>query len=313
MMLFRANFLLFAIAATPFFVAHAQHSDAPSLTPVVHYSSNLPSDVPSTLPSDVPSTLPSDVPSAVVVPAVNHYTALYQHGPAGSITVFNSQNGDDWESDPHAVTLTLDYLYELDANDTVVGIADSHIVETFATQDFTVSSTEMTELYGFTASAVSFATSVSNVGTVKIDTYILDKGGVMQTDTNETFQVSPGYFVFNMELLDWSWCDPCTEGTSTHMDVGVEIRGSKERPTLESLGGGIPLILSRNIRIDNQIVPMPAGFPKIVNQGGKSIFVFRLPKNGAGSDSYSYDLIIGMGQQEEEDDSLCQGLFCFCR
>lgn len=287
MLLFRTNaFLVAALTATPF-LTQAQFSDAPS---------------------DVPSLTPSVFPSAIPAPDV--FTSVVQDIPNGLIAFYDNRNGD-LESDPDAVTLTLDYLYELDVFDRIVG-ADEHSLETFAGQEFLFSSPEMTELNGFTASTFSFETSVSTVGTIKIDTYILYEGGVLQTDTNETFEVSPGDFKFNIELLDWSWCAPCDGRTSTHMDVGIEIKGSKDTPTEEDLGGGIPVILASNIKIGDEIVPMPDGYPKIVSREGKSVFVFRFPKNG-GVDSYFYDPVIGMGQKNQDDASSCRGLFCICR
>lgn len=283
-MMFRAsNVLLATLAATTPFLARAE--------------------------SDAPSMVPSSAPS--MAPTINHFTAVHQHGQSGKITLYDSQNGD-WGSDPDAVTMTMDYLYERDANDNIVGKTGStkHSVQTFASQSFTFSDLEKTELYGYTASTFSFETQVSTVGTLKIDTYVMHEGGVMQTDTDETFEVFPGDFKFNIELVDWTWCNPCSDGTATHIDVGIEIKGSKDTPTEEDLGGGIPLVLASNIKIGDEIITMPDGFPKIVNKGGKSLFVFRFPKNG-GAPSYIYDPIIGMGQKEERDTGR-RGLFSLC-
>ncbi|GAX18239.1 hypothetical protein FisN_31Hu008 [Fistulifera solaris] len=287
-MLFRvSNVLLATLAATTPFFAQAQ-SDSPSM---------------------VPSPAPSPAPSSA--PTINHFTSVYQHGQSGKITLYDSQNGD-WGSDPDAVTMTMDYLYERDANDKIVGKTGSkkHSVQNFASQTFTFSELEKTELFGYTASTFSFESQVSTVGTIKIDTYVMHEGGTMVTDTNETFEVFPGDFKFNIELVDWEWCNPCNDGTSTHIDVGIEIKGSADVPTEDDLGGGIPLVLASNIKVGEEVITMPEGYPKIVNEGGKSLFVFRFPKTGDAT-SYIYDPIIGMGQKEERDDGR-RGLFSFC-
>lgn len=228
-------------------------------------------------------------------------------GQSGKIMIFDSALG---KSDPDRVTMTMDYLHELDENDNIVGKAGSkavkHSTETFANQQFTYSDIQETVFSNLTADYLSFDAAVYSAGTIKVETYIFKENGTITTSTNETLEVTEGDFKFAIQLIDWKWCDPCADGTATHIDVGVELKGKADKPTEDDLGSGISVIMSELINVDDTIVEMPDGYPKVVTENGKTLFVFRFPKEG-GAALYDYDPIITTGGPRTE--RAC-GLFC---
>lgn len=230
-------------------------------------------------------------------------------GQSGKIMIFDGELG---KSDPDRVTMTMDYLHELDANDQVVGKAGpparKHSTETFANQRFTYSGIEEVLFSNLTADYLSFDSKVYSAGTIKVEAYIFKESGTITTSTNETLEVLEGDFKFAIQLIDWNWCDPCEDGTATHIDVGIELKGKANTPTEEDLGGGISVILSDLIDIDGNVVEMPDGYPKVVTKNSKTLFVFRFPKEG-GADLYDYDPIITFGGPRTESNRAC-GLFC---
>lgn len=244
---------------------------------------------------------------AVVVTADTEVDIL---GQSGKIAIFN---GDLGKSDPDRVTMTMDYLHELDENDNIVGNSGSqdvkHSVNSFANQNFEYSELKEVLFSNVTADYFSFDTQVYSAGTLKVEAYIFKANGTITTSTNETLEVVEGDFKFAIQLVDWTWCDPCQDGTATHIDVGIELKGKDDEPTEEDLGGGISVVLSNLIDIDGAVVEMPDGYPKVItDDSGKTLFVFRFPKEG-GADLYDYDPIITTGGARDQEDEQC-GLFC---
>lgn len=244
---------------------------------------------------------------ALVAAVVAAETEVSVLGQSGKIMIYDGALG---KSDPDRVTMTMDYLYELDENDKIVGKAGSpavkHSTETFANQKFTYSKIEEVLFSNLTADYFSFDSKVYSAGTIKVEAYIFKENGTITTSTNETLDVLEGDFKFAIQLIDWKWCDPCADGTATHIDVGVELKGKADKPTEEDLGGGISVIMSELIDVDGAVVEMTDGYPKTVTKNGKTLFVFRFPKEG-GAALYDYDPIITFGGPRTE--RAC-GLFC---
>ncbi|GAX11398.1 hypothetical protein FisN_22Lh071 [Fistulifera solaris] len=231
-------------------------------------------------------------------------------GQSGKIMIYDAALG---KSDPDRVTMTMDYLHELDENDKVVGKAGSpqqkHSTETFANQRFTYSNIQEVVFSNLTADYLSFDADVYSAGTIKVETYIFKENGTITTSTNETLEVVEGDFKFAIQLIDWNWCDPCADGNATHIDVGVELKGKDDQPTEDDLGGGISVIMSQLINIDGENVAMPDGYPKVITKNGKTLFVFRFPKEVEGGAAlYDYDPLITTGGPRAEEDRC--GLFC---
>lgn len=227
-------------------------------------------------------------------------------GKSGKIKIYDTNTIGQ---DRNAIMMTMDFLYELDASGKIVGNqgSEKHGTQTFANQQFTFSSVEEVLYSDLTADHFSFEASIYNAGSIKVDTYVFKEDGVITTSADETYDVFAGDFKFSIELIDWKWCNPCSAGeTGAFVDVGIELKGRNSEPSEDDLGGGIPVILSSKILADENVIDMPAGYPKIVskdsydlngdgvkdgNGRGKKLFIFRFPKEG-GADLYDYDPII---------------------
>ncbi|GAX26732.1 hypothetical protein FisN_2Hh319 [Fistulifera solaris] len=227
-------------------------------------------------------------------------------GKSGKIKIFDSAG---IREDRNAIMMTMDFLYELDADEKIVGNQGSqkHGTQTFANQQFTFSDVEEVTYSNVTADYFSFEAKVYEAGSIKVETYVFREDGVITTSAEETFDVFAGDFKFSIELIDWKWCNPCDSNEyGAFVDVGIELKGSKAEPSEEDLGGGIPVILSSKILADNVVIDMPAGYPKIVSKDaydldgdgvedgdgdGKKLFIFRFPKEGDAT-LYDYDPII---------------------
>jgi len=240
-------------------------------------------------------------------------TAVKQQGQSGKITIYDSDKG---ESDANQVQITMDFLYERDSNDNIVGLSgnpnEKHSLQQFANQNFAFSGPTQTEYSGVDTDLISFTSPVYQAGTIKIDMYIMKESGTITTSAGETFDVKEDDVKFNIELIDWKFCNPCADGTSNKIDVGVSIKGKKDQASEGSgseynLGGRVNLILSSKIVAgDNTIVNMPDGYPKTIDQGGKQLFVFRFPKVD-GQSHYVYDPVV------EYSGASCKAFNLVCR
>jgi len=226
---------------------------------------------------------------------------IKQEGQSGKVTIYNSARGMD---DPNKVQVTMDFLYEVKADGTtVVGKTGNpnqkHSVETFANQNFAFSGPTATVISDLYADMISFSTAVYQAGTLNIKMYIMKEAGTITTQGGETFEVKKNNVKFNVELVNWNWCNPCAEGTdaiSAFIDVGVSIKGRDDQASSQGedeydLGGGVDLIMSSKIQAGQQVVDMPAGYPTTTTVGGKQLFVFRFPKVGSET-NYIYDPVI---------------------
>lgn len=179
------------------------------------------------------------------------------------------------------VTMQVDYLTEMDEFDNEVGNIgqNKHSVNSFATQSFTFSDLVDKEYQNTSVQEFTFETPIYSIGKMKLVTMLVGESSEVGTET-ETWSVSAGDLKWNIELSDWTFCDPCADGTAKYIDVALEIKGSKS----ESKGnqttdlGDATLQLSNRVMIDSEEVYMPNGYPKITTKGSKQLFVFRFPK-----------------------------------
>ena len=179
------------------------------------------------------------------------------------------------------VTMQVDYLNEIDEFDNEVGNIgqNKHSVNSFATQSFTFSDLVDKEYQNTSVQEFTFETPIYSIGKLKLVTMLVGESGEVGTET-ETWSVSAGDLKWNIELSDWTFCDPCADGTAKYIDVALEIKGSKS----ESKGnqttdlGDATLQLSNRVVIDSEEIYMPTGYPKITTKGSKQLFVFRFPK-----------------------------------
>ena len=236
-------------------------------------------------------------------------------GQSGKFSLYDETVGS---SDPNKVTIELDYLYEMAANGVdKVGNTGStkHSIQTFASQDFTIAQPVDTVLNadgdsrnGVGAQRISFASTVSTIGKITVDTYVLKSAGTVGTDS-ESWAVRANDVKFNIVLSEWTFCAPCGNGakaaTSEFIDVAVKIKGKGAKPEKNvkasknityDLGGDVPLVLSNRIEVDGAWTAMPAGYPKMETQGSSAIFIFRFPKFATKA---SYDPIIGLSSNIE--------------
>lgn len=205
-------------------------------------------------------------------------TADLTHSKGGtSINVLGQSGKVKITRDNTEITLQVDYLYEVDASGNKVGKygQNKHSVESFATQSFTFSPlTSKENLDEFT-----FETPVYSIGKLKLRTMLYNQSGTVGTET-ETWNVASGDIKFNIELSDWTFCNPCGDGTALYIDVGIEIKGKDSIPkgnkTIDL--GGATLELSNRVVIDGSEINMPESYPQIETQGSKQLYVFRFPK-----------------------------------
>jgi len=261
-------------------------------------------------------------------------------GQSGKMSIFDAGLG---KSDPNLVTVFIDFLYEIASDGTTkVGLAGNpkHSIETFANQDFEVFPLEAGASIGSaSAQKLSFQSSVNGIGNIKVDTYIAESAGTVTANT-ESWDVQPSDVKFNIELSNWQFCDPCQDGSSEFIDVGIVVKGKDGTPEavqssegengmVYRLGGGVPMYLSTQVRVGGDTDPsvdqndnvtdtsgnggwqkMASEYPKTeLNEDGQTVFVFRFPKFPSSS-SVMYDPIIGYSFAElvaADDDGASSG------
>lgn len=176
-------------------------------------------------------------------------------------------------------TFMTDYLAEVDGtgNEVCKTSNPKHSIQTFATQDFTFSTLVERKFQNLTAREFAFETPINTIGKLKIVTVLFNEEGSVKTET-ETWNVNPGDLKWNIELTDWTFCD---QGTTEFIDVGVEIKGSKNEAKgnqTTDLGDAV-LQLSNRIIVDGKEEYMTSGYPKVVQSGSqKQLYIFRFPK-----------------------------------
>ena len=136
------------------------------------------------------------------------------------------------------VTVELDYLYEIAGdNETQVGTSGNvkHSVQSFASQIFEILDPVDTTLHGGAVHAqkVQFLSTLTNVGKISVDTFVMKSAGTVGTDS-ESWAVRANDVKFNIVLSDWNFCSPCGSGnnarSSEWIDVAVKIKGKGAKP-----------------------------------------------------------------------------------
>jgi len=305
-------------SSQPYSITSFAPSSAPSTSPSSAPSSHrYPTKGPATDASDsesptksplvlvaAPSANPSSAPTAARTLQLSGAGGVHMQilGRSGKFSLSQAALG---EEDPDKVTVQLDYLSEMSANGTTwVGKTGNakHSIQTFANQDFIIDDPVNGTIGDVGALKVSFHSSVSSIGRIRFDTFVIDHGniGTVGTDS-ERWPVRPGDVKFNIVLSEWMFCDPCGNGeTSMYVDVALEIKGGGSAPRRRfnrtstfDLGGSIPLELSNRVKVDRKWEAMPEGYPRVEEREGKTLFVFRFPKF---IDEAVYDPIIGMSR-----------------
>ncbi|CAE8704958.1 unnamed protein product [Polarella glacialis] len=229
-------------------------------------------------------------------------------GQSGKFTVYDERSGKG-----SGIQLTMDALREVDADGNSVGASGSvkHSINTFAAQDFSIADAEDVTLGNRQVPAlkISFSSSISTIGKIKVDTYVIGKSGLLGPP-GEEWAVLPGDLKWSIELSEWNWCG-CSKGQTTEegafVDLDISVKGlgtaqanAGSNKSL-SLGGGVNLELSSQTYSDGAWVSMPEGYPKIVMQGSSTMFTFRFPKF---STSSLYDPVLtGLNAAAESSDS----------
>ncbi|KAL3934739.1 MAG: hypothetical protein SGBAC_009605 [Bacillariaceae sp.] len=214
---------------------------------------------------------------------------------------FTLKNAGLGETDPNAVKVALNYLFEVaeDGTEIPFSFVDVH------NQGFKVSQTEGLSL-GVLSRRATFKANIVGVGSMELIVYKILEDGTLTTPSGETFEVTKGDVKFNVNLSEWSFCDEdesgiCADsGSAAYVDIAMTVQGSAASPEQDatdgsvfSLGGGVPLILSNQVEIDGVIDAMPPGFPRVEETPAQGIFfVFRFPRF---ANTLVYDPIVGSG------------------
>ncbi|CAE7885358.1 unnamed protein product, partial [Symbiodinium microadriaticum] len=164
------------------------------------------------------------------------------------------------------IRVTMDALREVDAAGEAVGQTGSvkHSVNTFAAQDFTVGSVEQVTLGSVGAAKISFESTVSSIGSLGVDTYLIADSGALVGDAIE---------------LDI---------TVQSMGGGSATKKKGSNKTV-SLGGSAELQLSTQVQTDCTWVEMAPDYPMVTTQGSSTTITFRFPRF---SSSSLYDPVI---------------------
>jgi len=208
-------------------------------------------------------------------------------GKSGKFTVYNKAKG---LGDANKVTVEMDALREIDASGNEVGKSGSikHSINTFAAQDFQISAPESVKMgvnNSVSATKVNFISSVSGIGTIYVDTFVMNSAGSVGPD-GEPWPVVAGDMKFNVALSGWSFCDAasCKDGIGDSVELDIKMKG-KNPMALKTpgssknkfdLGGGVKLQLTNKILVDGKQMTMQEGYPKYDAQ--KQVFTFRFPK-----------------------------------
>lgn len=192
------------------------------------------------------------------------------------------------------VTIDFDSLSEISATGAVVGNegANKHSVNSFATQNFVFTPVVEEPYLGVPVKKFTFESPIYSIGHLRIVCMLIQENATINTGT-EAWDVSKGDMKFNIELRDWTFCSPCSDGIAEFVEINIEIKSNKEITEGESKKtvdlGGAQMQLAQEVTVDDAKVVMPSGFPKVISKGSKQIFVFRFPKF---SNALSYDPLL---------------------
>lgn len=235
--------------------------------------------------------------------------ANVSHTAQGTTIKVLGQSGKATVTRSESITFQVDYLNELNSNGEIVGKtgAVKHSVNTFATQSFEFTNLQSTTYQNKSVEHFSFYSPIYSIGKLKVVVMIMKQETTVGTD-NETWSVSPGDIKFNIEMYDWTFCKPCLDGTASHIEIGLEIKGSKsESKSNKTIDiGGATLELSKRVNVDGSEIDMIDGYPQLLTKGSKQLFIFRFPTF---LDKLVYDPVITMDSTTSEAVALKPYLF----
>jgi hypothetical protein len=227
-------------------------------------------------------------------------------GQSGKLRMFSTTAGTN---DTNVVTIEMDALRELDIDGNPVGSSgpEKHSIQTFANQDFVFNPIESVMIgvnESVSARKISFQSSVGDVGSMSVDTFIMSSPGLVGPE-GEEWGVGVGDMKFNINFPNWNWCGDAESNCQRADDVGafleldIKIKGASSEVTLidalsrtYDLGGDANLTLTNKVMLDDVQSEMPAGFPSLRQQGSSQIFTFRFPRF---TTSAQYDPLLRQG------------------
>ena len=222
-----------------------------------------------------------------------------EHSLAGTRVKVLGQSGKiRLEHAGEPIVIDFDYLSEVTAAGEIVGQtgANKHSVNSFATQNFVFTPVVEEPYLGVPARKFTFESPIHAVGHLRVVVLLVQENATIDTGA-EQWQVSRGDMKFNIELRDWTFCAPCDDGVADFIELGIEMKSSKEADTVEDAKtidiGGALLQLASEADVDGAKVPLPSGYPKVVAKGGKKLFVFRFPKFNS---LLTYDPLLQLGE-----------------
>lgn len=222
-----------------------------------------------------------------------------EHNLAGTRVKVLGQSGKiRLEHAGEPIAIDFDYLSEVTAAGEIVGQtgANKHSVSSFATQNFVFTPIIDEPYLGVPARKFTFESPIHAVGHLRVVVLMMQENATIDTGA-EQWQVSRGDMKFNIELRDWIFCAPCDDGVADFIELGIEIKSSKEADTEDQAKsvdiGGAVLQLASKVELDGAKVPLPSGYPKVISKGSKKLFVFRFPKFNS---LLSYDPLLQLGE-----------------
>lgn len=192
------------------------------------------------------------------------------------------------------VTIDFDSMVEKDATGETVGMTgalnDQHGVNSFATQSFTFSQLSVVNYKNLSFDTFTFESPINSIGKLKCQVFIAKENGTI-TDGDDTFSVSNGDVKWNIEIPEWTFL---INGAFIDLDVEIKTKSGEEASgSGKSFSvGNAQLKMASSVLKDNQTVPMPATYPKMISKGNKKIFTFRFAKF---SNSLLYDPMFNYG------------------
>ena len=238
-----------------------------------------------------------------------------------------------FENTPYKVQVQLDYLYELGSGGEKLGAGgppDSrHSIESFATQEFSISDPVETIVSGVAASQITLTSQVGEAGIIELYAYIFSENGTLNMENGDVWDVTQNDVKFNIRLSNWTFCvagNPCGNKDAVSdgemIDVAVEIKvlggendgdsndgdsndeNTGDRRKLEEvqadseidLEGNIALYLSSKVQVDGTWQDMADGYLIEQSKNQKVLYIFRFPKFGDGA---VYDPLVRYSMADE--------------
>lgn len=253
------------------------------------------------------ATVGSNTTNATTVETALQGAGVYAKvlGNSGKVKIGTTE---DPSSDPDAVTITMDGMYERDAAGAAVGTSGAvkHSFNSFASQQFQFGNIYTTTVGTATASALDFTASLVRNASLTVTLFMINAAGVITVNGNESFALGLGTLKFNVKVVGWPFCSAdgagesaCSKGNTVEvgefLDLDISIKGSGSATKVEGgvdkygLGGGVGIDLSHAVMADDAWGNMPLGFPKVEAQGSSQVFTFRFPRFNA---SATYDPVL---------------------